>query len=205
MVRELPTGTVTFLFTDIEGSTRLLQELGDGYAAVLAEHHRVLRAVWRAASRGRGRHAGRCVLRRLRAGVGRRGGRGARRSAPWRADRCACGWGCTRASRSWTSKATSASTCTARRGSQPRGTAGRCCCRRRRPISPASRFATSAQHRLKDLSAPERLFQLGTDVFPPLKTLHETNLPVPATPFLGREQEIDELDGPATAARASAA
>ena len=29
---ELPTGTVTFLFTDIEGSTRLLQELGDGYA-----------------------------------------------------------------------------------------------------------------------------------------------------------------------------
>ena len=46
MVRELPAGTVTFLFTDIEGSTRLLQELGDGYAAVLAEHHRVLRAVW---------------------------------------------------------------------------------------------------------------------------------------------------------------
>jgi predicted ATPase/class 3 adenylate cyclase len=30
----LPTGTVTFLFTDIEGSTRLLQELGDGYGAV---------------------------------------------------------------------------------------------------------------------------------------------------------------------------
>ena len=48
-------------------------------------------------------------------------------------------------------------------------------------------------HRLKDLSAPERLFQLGTEVFPPLKTLHETNLPVPATPFLGREQEIEEL------------
>jgi class 3 adenylate cyclase len=32
MQPELPTGTVTFLFTDIEGSTRLLQELGDGYA-----------------------------------------------------------------------------------------------------------------------------------------------------------------------------
>ena len=31
---ELPTGTVTFLFTDMEGSTRLLQELGDRYAAV---------------------------------------------------------------------------------------------------------------------------------------------------------------------------
>ena len=48
-------------------------------------------------------------------------------------------------------------------------------------------------HRLKDLSAPERLFQLGTEGFPPLKTLHETNLPVPATPFLGREREIDEV------------
>jgi len=48
-------------------------------------------------------------------------------------------------------------------------------------------------HRLKDLSAPERLFQLGTETFPPLKTLHETNLPVPATPFLGRQQEIDHL------------
>jgi class 3 adenylate cyclase len=42
-VRELPSGTVTFLFTDIEGSTRLLHELGDAYADALAEHRRVLR------------------------------------------------------------------------------------------------------------------------------------------------------------------
>jgi len=48
-------------------------------------------------------------------------------------------------------------------------------------------------NRLKDLSAPERIFQLGIDHFPPLKTLHETNLPVPATPFLGREQEVDHV------------
>jgi hypothetical protein len=40
---ELPTGTVTFLFTDIEGSTKLLHELGDAYADALAEHRRVLR------------------------------------------------------------------------------------------------------------------------------------------------------------------
>src|SRR2546428_689300 len=40
---ELPIGTVTFLFTDVEGSTRLLQELGEEYASVLAEHRRVLR------------------------------------------------------------------------------------------------------------------------------------------------------------------
>jgi predicted ATPase/class 3 adenylate cyclase len=39
---EPPTGTVTFLFTDIEGSTRLLRALGDAYADLLAEHHRLL-------------------------------------------------------------------------------------------------------------------------------------------------------------------
>ena len=43
-MRELPTGTVTFLFTDIEGSTRLLHELGpERYAEELAGHRRVLR------------------------------------------------------------------------------------------------------------------------------------------------------------------
>ena len=40
---ELHRGTVTFLFTDIEGSTRLLVQLGDRYGAVLAEHRRILR------------------------------------------------------------------------------------------------------------------------------------------------------------------
>ena len=43
---ELPTGTVAFLFTDIEGSTRLLARLRDRYAEVLAEHQRVLRAAF---------------------------------------------------------------------------------------------------------------------------------------------------------------
>ena len=43
-----PTGTVTFLFTDIEGSTRLLQQLGDAYAVALAEHQALLRAAFAA-------------------------------------------------------------------------------------------------------------------------------------------------------------
>jgi class 3 adenylate cyclase len=42
----LPGGTVTFLFTDIEGSTRLLQELGDDYGRVVADHRRLLREVF---------------------------------------------------------------------------------------------------------------------------------------------------------------
>ena len=44
MRRDLPSGTVTFLFTDVEGSTRLLHELGaEPYADVLADHRRVIR------------------------------------------------------------------------------------------------------------------------------------------------------------------
>ena len=39
----LPGGTVTFLFTDVEGSTRLLQELGDTYAQVVDDHRRIMR------------------------------------------------------------------------------------------------------------------------------------------------------------------
>ena len=45
MRRDLPSGTVTFLFTDVDGSTRLLHELGaEAYAAALAEHRRLIRA-----------------------------------------------------------------------------------------------------------------------------------------------------------------
>ena len=46
------------------------------------------------------------------------------------------------------------------------------------------------EHRFKDLAAPERVFQLGDSDFPPLKSLYRTNLPVPATPFLGRTDEL---------------
>jgi class 3 adenylate cyclase len=45
--RDLPSGTVTFLFTDVEGSTKLLNELGpDDYAEALAEHRRILRVAF---------------------------------------------------------------------------------------------------------------------------------------------------------------
>src|SRR3989440_61213 len=45
-MHSLPTGTVTFLFTDIEGSTRLLQQLGDRYSRILEEYRRLLRAAF---------------------------------------------------------------------------------------------------------------------------------------------------------------
>ena len=41
---DAPDGTVTMLFSDIEGSTKLLEQLGDGYADALGAHHRIVRA-----------------------------------------------------------------------------------------------------------------------------------------------------------------
>ena len=43
---ELPTGIVTFVFTDIEGSTRLVHRLGERYVEVLERHREILRSVW---------------------------------------------------------------------------------------------------------------------------------------------------------------
>ena len=43
---ELPSGVVTFVFTDIEGSTRLFRRLGDGYRSLLERHNALLRAAW---------------------------------------------------------------------------------------------------------------------------------------------------------------
>ena len=48
-------------------------------------------------------------------------------------------------------------------------------------------------HRLKDLTAPERLYQLGDTEFARLRTLDATNLPVTASPLLGREEELEQL------------
>jgi predicted ATPase len=50
-------------------------------------------------------------------------------------------------------------------------------------------------HRLKDLTAPEVLFQLGRRDFPPLRSLHRTNLPLEPNPLVGRDRELAELKG----------
>ena len=45
-MHHLPTGTVTLLFTDMEGSTRLLQQLGERYTDLLEEYRQLLRAAF---------------------------------------------------------------------------------------------------------------------------------------------------------------
>ena len=81
-VSSLHGGTVTFVFTDIEGSTRLLERLGDRYAQALGRPPPDRARRLRRARRARARHAGRRVLLRVRAcpGRGRRDRRGPARA-----------------------------------------------------------------------------------------------------------------------------
>jgi class 3 adenylate cyclase len=112
---QLPTGTVTFLFTDIEGSTRLLQRLGAGYRAVQDDHARILR---RAIDEGGGvaiRTEGDSFFAvfpdhaaAVRAAVA---AQRALASHPWPTARpCGYGWACTPGAESSAATTTSAST-----------------------------------------------------------------------------------------------
>ena len=108
---DLPTGTVTFLFTDVEGSTRLAKALGAArYGEVLDAHRRLLRDAFRDVRAARGRQSGRRLLRRLpergRGGAGGGPARNARsRSiAGQRAPPCACGSGSTPARPRWSTR-----------------------------------------------------------------------------------------------------
>ena len=124
---------MTLLFTDIEGSTRLLDQLGDDYGAMLADHRRLLRAVW-------ARHEGVEVgtdgdsffVAFADAESAVEAAIAAQRTLaehPWPSDAGAGGsgsaWGCTPASRTSTRVTTGAPTSTTRRGSAPPPTADR--------------------------------------------------------------------------------
>ena len=123
-VRSLPSGTVTFLFTDIEGSTRLLHQLGaEAYSGALAKHRRVLREAFE-------RHGGVEVDTQGDAFfVAFPTAPGALEAAAearqdWPRVRSGCGWGSTPAPRTSARRATSVSTCTAPPASPPAATAG---------------------------------------------------------------------------------
>ena len=192
--QDLPAGTVTFLFTDIAGSTRLLQEHGSAYRTFSQPTARSC------AARFAGTRGSRWTRRETRSSQRSPGPRMPLPQPP----RCvtACGTalfafasGSTPESRWSPRRATSASTSTVRRASPPRHTAGRSCSRRRHATSldPDRALRDLGEHRLKDLVEAERLFQLGDGEFPPLRTLDATNLPVAASPLLGREREVAEL------------
>jgi predicted ATPase/class 3 adenylate cyclase len=191
-VGELPTGTVTFLFTDVEGSTRLLEDLGSSYVEALAEHRRVLRAACarqggvevdtqgdaffvafsdaRAAARAAADAQAELASGLLRVRMGLHTGE----PVVW-AEGYA-GMDVHRAAR----------ICAAAHGGQV------VVSDRTAALLDAAVLRPLGAHRLKDLSAPQPLFQLGDGEFPPLRTLHATNLPAQPGPLIGRERELEE-------------
>ena len=196
MRSNLPSGTVTFLFTDVEGSTELLRELGTTeYERALAEHRRILReavnshggvevdtqgdalfaafptapgALEAASEALQGLAPGPIRVRMgIHTGTPHVGEAGYVGIDVHRAARiAACGHG----------GQVLISTSTA-------------------SLVGTDELRDLGEHRLKDLSAPERIYQLGDEDFPPLESLHQTNLPIPSTPFLGREQELQQVLG----------
>lgn len=199
MVSNLPTGVVTLLFTDVEGSTRLLHELGDGYGEALLEHRRRLRAAF-------ADHGGVEVDTQGDAffvAFGRA------------SDAVAAAADCQRALADGPIRV--------RMGlhtGEPRltvegyvgldvhkgariaavGHGGQVLLSQTTRALVGANVRDLGMHRLKDLSAPERIYQLELDGlacdFPLLKTIEAgmKNLPAPRTSFVGRAAELDEID-----------
>jgi predicted ATPase/class 3 adenylate cyclase len=190
---ELPTGTVTFLFTDIEGSTQLLQRLGnERYVEELLRHRERIREVVRAhrgVEFGTEGDAFFVAFDRAEDALGAAEGiQSALAAGPIRvragihtgevlvADGDYVGLEVHKAAR----------ICAAAHGGQVLVS------ERTRAIAGAV-LDDLGEHRLKDLAAPERLFQLGEGRFPPPRTLYRASLPVQPTPLLGRAAELAEL------------
>ena len=189
--RDLPAGTVTFLFTDIEGSTRLLKQVGPGlYAEALAEHRRVLRHTFAAHGGVEVDTQGDAFFVAFPTAAGAvaaaAAGQQALESGPIRV-------------RMGLHTGTPAATAEGYVGIDVhRGARVAALAHGGQVIVSATTAAlvedeplqALGRHRLKDFDAPAQLFQLGTAEFPPLRTPGAFDLPTPATRFLGREREL---------------
>ena len=193
-VEQLPTGTVTFLFTDIEGSTRLLQELGDRYADALAEHRVLLREAFRrhggvevdtqgdaffvAFARARDALAAAERAQRALNDGPIRVRMGLHTGEPVVTDEGYVGIDVNRGAR-----ITAA------------GHGGQVLLSRttRDLLGTEVDVRDLGEHRVKDFAEPVRIFQLGSTRFPPLKTMSNTNLPHPASSFVGRRREVSDV------------
>jgi predicted ATPase len=193
-VPELPSGTVTFLFTDVEGSTKLLHELGaEDYAQALAEHRRVLREAFTRhggvevdtqgdaffvafpttggalAAAAEGQQALAEGPIRVRMGI--------HTGTPHLAQEGYVGADVHRAAR----------IAAAGHGGQVVVSAATA------SLVTTNRLCELGEHRMKDFEQAVPLYQLGEESFPPLKTISNTNLPRPASSFVGREKEVSEI------------
>ena len=190
-MRQLPEGTVTLLFTDVEASTALLHELGTGFADELLEHRRSLRAAF-------GEYGGAEVdtqgdsffVAFPRAGDAVAAAQDAQRSldgGPIRVrmgvhtgepDRIADGY-------VGLDVVKGARIAAAAHGGQVLLSNST-----RDLLDAAVPVADLGLHRLKGFADPVHLFQLGSREFPPLATAAATNLPRAGKPLVGRDTDV---------------
>src|SRR5690242_15719735 len=204
---ELPTGTITMLFSDVEGSTALLRRLGDGYADALSAHRALLRAAFADYGGqemgtegdsffvvfGSAADAVRCCVAAQRAlsghewpgGVPVRVRMGLHSGEPVRYEDGYVGLDVHRAARI---------AAVAHGGQVVLSEATRQLAGSRMPAGAS--FRDLGLHRLKDIEAPEHIYQLVAaglpERFPPLKTtLAEAAGPAAggAAPIVGRSEE----------------
>jgi predicted ATPase len=190
---DLPSGTVTLLFTDIEGSTRLLRELGPEYEAALAEHRRALREAFAAHSGVEVDTQGDAFFYAF--------AEAPQAVAAAEAAQTALDSGPVRVRMGLHTGAPAlggegyvgldvhlgARIAAAGHGGQvllSRATHG---------LLAGIVARDLGEHRLKDFEEAVRIYQLGDAAFPPLKTISNSNLPRPASGFVGREREVAEV------------
>jgi predicted ATPase/class 3 adenylate cyclase len=193
--RDLPSGSVTFLFTDVEGSTRLLHELGgEAYADALAAHRRLVRDACRAhggvevdtqgdaffvafPAAPDALEAAETIRAQLASGpmrlrIGLHTGR------PLVTDE------------GYVGKEVHVA---ARIAASAHGGQIVLSQMTRALLGDGYSLVELGEHRLKDIPQPILIYQLGGGQFPPLKTISNTNLPRPASSFVGREHELSQL------------
>ncbi|MCV0402610.1 MAG: hypothetical protein K5924_02750 [Chloroflexi bacterium] len=191
---DLPSGTVTFLFTDVEGSTKLLHELGaEAYAGALADHRRILRDAFTALGGVEVDTQGDAFFIAFPTAAGAleaattatealhhgpiRVRMGLHTGTPLLTAEGYVGLDVHKGAR----------IAAAGHGGQILVSADTAMLLADAPLRDLG------LHRFKDLTAPERVFQVGDEDHPRLKTLHQTNLPIPVTPFVGRAKELADL------------
>jgi predicted ATPase/class 3 adenylate cyclase len=194
MARQLPAGTVTFLFTDIEGSTDLLRDLGvERYAAALATHRRILReafepnggvevdtqgdAFFVAFVTAAGALAAAAEAQQALAAMPVRVRMGIHSGEPLVTEEGYIGLDVHRAAR----------IAAVGHGGQILVSAST------RALVDTAALRSLGEHRLKDLTRAEPIYQLGEGRFPPLRSLNTTNLPVASSELVGRRRELAEL------------
>jgi len=195
----LPSGVVTLLFTDIEGSTRLLHELGDGYGDALDDHRRVVRAacadhdgvevdtqgdaLFMAFARASDAAAAAVDAQRGLADGPVRVRMGLHTGEPRVTEEGYVGIDVHRGARI-----------------AAVGHGGQVLLSQTTHALVDHKTRDLGAHRLKDLSAPERIYQLEIEglprEFPLLKTVEAgmKNLPLPRTSFVGRASELEAID-----------